>query len=73
MRIDSAYYAIELLERLRREKTRFTVSVPRNQAMWTALARIDEQRLDRRAGDARRAGRRDHLPAGRLEATSRCG
>ena len=42
MRIDSAYYAIELLNRLRRERTRFTVSVPRNQAMWTALGRIDE-------------------------------
>ena len=42
MRIDSAYYAIELLERLRKEKTRFTVSVPRNQAMWTALGRIKE-------------------------------
>lgn len=33
MRIDSAYYAVELLERLRREKARFTVSVPRSQAM----------------------------------------
>ena len=41
-RIDSAYYAIELLERLRQEKTRFTVSVPRNSAMWTALGRISE-------------------------------
>ena len=42
MRIDSAYYAIELLERLREEKTRFTVSVPRSSAMWTALSRIPE-------------------------------
>jgi len=42
MRIDSAYYAIELLHRLRREHTRFTVSVPRNSAMWAALARIPE-------------------------------
>ena len=42
MRIDSAYYAIELLKRLRAEKARFTVSVPRNQAMWAALARIEE-------------------------------
>lgn len=42
MRVDSAYYAGELLERLREEKTRFTVSVPRNQAMWAALSRIDE-------------------------------
>jgi hypothetical protein len=42
MRIDSAYYAVELLDRLRREKARFTVSVPRNQAMWKALAQIPE-------------------------------
>jgi hypothetical protein len=42
MRVDSAYYAIELLHRLRKERTRFTVSVPRNQAMWTALGRIAE-------------------------------
>jgi Transposase DDE domain group 1 len=42
MRIDSAYYAVELLARLRRERARFTVSVPRNQAMWSALARIPE-------------------------------
>jgi hypothetical protein len=42
MRIDSAYYATELLERLRRERARFTVSVPRNQAMWKALGRIPE-------------------------------
>jgi hypothetical protein len=42
MRIDSAYYAVELLERLRRERARFTVSVPRNQAMWKALGQIPE-------------------------------
>jgi hypothetical protein len=42
MRIDSAYYAVELLERLRREMARFTVSVPRSQAMWTTLAQIPE-------------------------------
>ena len=72
MRIDSAYYAIELLERLRAEKARFTVSVPRNQAMWSALGRIDET-PGRRAGHARRAGRRDHLPARRLEARAASG
>jgi hypothetical protein len=33
MRIDSAYSAVELLERLRAERARLTVSVPRNQAM----------------------------------------
>jgi hypothetical protein len=42
MRIDSAYYAIELLKRLRKDKARFTVSVPRTAAMWDALGRIDE-------------------------------
>src|SRR5512132_885321 len=42
MRIDSAYYAVELLERLRRQQARFTVSVPRNQAMWKALGQIPE-------------------------------
>jgi hypothetical protein len=41
-RIDSAYYQLELLERLRREHARFTVSVPRSQAMWKALSAIGE-------------------------------
>ena len=40
MRIDSAYYAVELLERLRLERARFTLSVPRSTAMWAALERI---------------------------------
>jgi hypothetical protein len=39
-RIDSAYYAGELLEALRRERARFTVSAPRTQAMWRKLADI---------------------------------
>jgi hypothetical protein len=41
-RIDSAYYAVELLQRLRGERARFSVSVPRSSAMWTALDRIEE-------------------------------
>ena len=41
-RIDSAYYQVELLQRLRAECSRFTVSVPRNQAMWKKLAEIPE-------------------------------
>src|SRR5262249_47753566 len=41
-RIDSAYYQLELLERLRRERAPLTVSVPRNQTMWKALAGIGE-------------------------------
>jgi len=40
LRVDSAYYAVELLEALRRERARFTVSVPRNPAMWKALGQI---------------------------------
>jgi hypothetical protein len=43
LRIDSAYYAVELLEELRKRGARFTVSVPRNQAMWKRLADIPEQ------------------------------
>src|SRR5215218_2402054 len=42
MRIDSAYYAVELLAALRRQRARFTVSVPRNRAMWKALGEIPE-------------------------------
>ena len=42
MRIDSAYYAVELLERLRRERARFSVSLPRNQAIWRTLGQIPE-------------------------------
>jgi hypothetical protein len=42
LRIDSAYYAVELLDALRQRDARFTVSVPRNQAMWKALGQIPE-------------------------------
>jgi len=41
-RIDSAYYAVELLQALRTEQARFTVSVPRSEAMWNTLARIPD-------------------------------
>jgi len=40
VRIDSAYYSAELLERLRVEGARFTVSVPRSEAIWKALSEI---------------------------------
>jgi Transposase DDE domain group 1 len=43
MRIDSAYYAVDLLHRLRKEKSRFTVSLPRSSAMWKTLGQIGEQ------------------------------
>jgi hypothetical protein len=42
MRIDSAYYAVDLLHRLRKEQSRFTVSVPRSKAMWKTLAEIPD-------------------------------
>jgi hypothetical protein len=41
LRIDSAYYQLELLNAVREAGARFTVSVPRNPAMWKALDRID--------------------------------
>jgi len=41
-RIDSAYYQLKLLEALRKASARFSVSVPRNQAMWRIAAGISE-------------------------------
>src|SRR5215211_5516195 len=41
-RIDSAYYAIELLRALRAKHACFSVSVPRTTAMWKALERIPD-------------------------------
>jgi hypothetical protein len=41
-RVDSAYYALELLQALRAKQARFTVSVPRTGAMWKTLERIAE-------------------------------
>lgn len=41
-RIDSAYYAIELLVALRKARARFTVSAPRTQAMWRRVGQIAE-------------------------------
>jgi hypothetical protein len=41
-RIDSAYYAVDLLHALRKEQARFTVSVPRSEAMWNTLSGIAE-------------------------------
>jgi len=42
VRIDSAYYAIELLRALRAKAARFTVSVPRTPAMWNALEQVPD-------------------------------
>lgn len=41
-RVDSAYYSHQLLNAFRVEQARFTVSLPRSQAMWKALAEIPE-------------------------------
>ncbi|MER3410862.1 MAG: hypothetical protein C4306_12520, partial [Thermoleophilia bacterium] len=41
-RVDSAYYQLELLNQLRAQRARFTVSVPRREAIWKALAEIPE-------------------------------
>ena len=41
-RVDSGFYRVELLRRLRERGATFTVSVPRSTAMWAALERIEE-------------------------------
>jgi Transposase DDE domain group 1 len=45
-RIDSAYYQLKLLEALRKASARFSVSVPRNQAMWRIAASIPDDAFD---------------------------
>jgi hypothetical protein len=39
-RIDSGFYALELLQALRAERARFSVSLPRTSTSWQALERI---------------------------------
>jgi hypothetical protein len=71
-RIDSAYYQIELLMALRKAKARFSVSVPRNQAMWRIAASSARTRSTTRSRwRARRSPRRRTSPTG--GSTSRCG
>lgn len=41
-RVDSGFYRVELLRRLRERGATFTASVPRSSAMWAALERIPE-------------------------------
>jgi Transposase DDE domain group 1 len=41
-RVDSGFYRVELLRRLRERGATFTVSVPRSSAMWSALERTEE-------------------------------
>lgn len=42
-RVDSGFYRVELLRRLRERGATFTVSVPCSSAMWAALGRIAEE------------------------------
>lgn len=48
--MDSGFYSTELLRALRREKVRFTVSVPRSQAMWRALGEIPDSAWQKAEG-----------------------
>jgi len=45
-RVDSGFYRVELLRRLRERGATFTVSVPRSTAMWLALERISESKWE---------------------------
>lgn len=42
-RFDSGFYRTDLLADCRKHQVRFSISVPRSQAMWSALERIDER------------------------------
>ena len=42
-RFDSGFYRVDLLSDCRARSVRFSISVPRSSAMWSALARIGEQ------------------------------
>jgi Transposase DDE domain group 1 len=65
LRIDSAYYALELLEALRAERARFTVSLPRTQAMWRALERIPADAWQEAEGmDGAEVAETSYAPAG---------
>src|SRR3954451_1670834 len=41
-RFDSGFYRVDLLADCRIHKVRFSISVPRSSAMWSALERIDD-------------------------------
>jgi hypothetical protein len=42
VRFDSGFYRVDLLDDCRRQGVRFSISLPRSSAMWSALAGIDE-------------------------------
>jgi hypothetical protein len=41
-RLDSAYYSAELVQALRGERARFSISLPRTGRVWETLERVDE-------------------------------
>ena len=41
-RFDSGFYRVDLLDDCRQHEVRFSISVPRSSAMWSALERLDE-------------------------------
>ncbi len=64
-RVDCAYYTLELLEQLRAQRARFTVSVPRTDAMWRALERIpDADWQDAIEMDGAQVAETTYTPAG---------
>jgi Transposase DDE domain group 1 len=64
-RIDSAYYALELLTELRKQDARFTVSLPRTSAMWKALERVpDDAWHDAREMDGAQVAETSYAPEG---------
>ncbi len=64
-RVDSAYYAVELLNALRAARARFTVSVARSQAIWAKLAEIAEDAWqDAIEMEGAQVAETTHTPAG---------
>lgn len=59
-RLDSAYYTLELIEALREQRARFSISLPRTRSVWEALQGIAEE-------DWRQAG---ELPGAEVAETS---
>ena len=41
-RLDSGFYAVELMSGCRKEQIRFTMSATRTSLMWSKLAKIDK-------------------------------
>lgn len=43
VRVDSGFYSAELMNDLREQRTRFTMSAPRTSSMWRAMTEIGEK------------------------------